>query len=220
MRKQNKVKLFGVLAVALVFLVAGCATLYKDRDAARSTIERARQAIASAETAGAPAGSIENAKAHLEAAVKELNFCRPIPARAAAERALAALGMAPPPPAPAAELVEKLVFENDVFFDFDKDELKPESITVLQGILERLQDNSKLVVRLAGHTDWAGPEVYNMDLSRRRALAVARWLRDHGITTNRISSAWYGETVPRTSNQTRDGRAQNRRTEIDLVLLP
>lgn len=217
MRSLRIVKLLAVTAVALMFLATGCATLYQDRDSARSTIERAREAIAKAEASGAPAGNIENAKAHLEVAVKELNFCRPIPARAAAERALAALGG---PVAPPTELVERLVFENDVFFDFDRDELKPKSVQVLGEILDRLNDNSTLVVRLAGHTDWTGPDVYNMDLSRRRALAVARWLSDHGISISRISSSWYGESRPRTTNETREGRAINRRTEIDLVLLP
>lgn len=220
MRTSTATKSLAVLAVLVVFLAAGCATLYQDRDAARSAIEQARQAIARAETAGTQPAAVENARAHLEAAVKELNFCRPIPARAAAERAIAALGTPPAPAPPTTPLVEKLVFENDVFFDFDKDELKPRSIEVLNNILERLQDNPKLVVRLAGHTDWTGPEVYNMDLSRRRALAVVTWLRDRGISSNRISYEWFGETRPRTSNQTREGRAQNRRTEIDLVLLP
>lgn len=212
-------KRWAALAVVLVFLTAGCATLYHDRDAARSAIERARQAIANAEASGVSASSIEAANAHLETAVKELNLCRPIPARAAAERAIAALGAPATAPPPAA-LVEKLLFENDVFFDFDKDTLKPEGVQVLEEILPQLKDNSKLVVRLAGHTDWTGPDVYNMDLSRRRAMAVATWLKDHGISSGRITAQWFGETQPRASNETRAGRAQNRRTEIDLVLLP
>ncbi len=219
MQTHKVLRLSTVALVSLVFIVTGCATLYQDRDAARSAIERARTSIANAEAAGANPASIENARAHLETAVKELNFCRPIPARAAAERAIAALGAAPAP-APAAPLVEKLVFENDVFFDFDKTELKPRSLEVLGEILERLKGNPKLVVRLAGHTDWTGPDAYNMDLSRRRAQVVAAWLRDHGIASDRITAQWFGETKPRASNETKQGRAQNRRTEIDLVLLP
>jgi outer membrane protein OmpA-like peptidoglycan-associated protein len=217
MRTLTATRSFALLAVVTVFLATGCATLYQDRDAARSTIERARVAIAKAEAAGTQPAAVQNARAHLEAAVKELNFCRPIPARAAAERALAALGAAAPSPMP---LVEKLVFENDVFFDFDKDILKPRSIEVLNNILERLQDTADLVVRLGGHTDWMGSDAYNVDLSRRRALAVAHWLGDHGISSNRISYEYFGESRPRATNETREGRAQNRRTEIDLVLLP
>ncbi|MFB3072465.1 MAG: OmpA family protein [bacterium] len=205
--------------VVSAFMATGCATLYQDRDAARSAIDQTRRAISKAKASGVADAQIESAWSYLDVAVKELNFCRPIPARAAADRALAALGQAPSAPPPA-ELVEKLVFENDVFFDFDKDILKPRSVSVLEQILDRLQGNSELVVRLTGHTDSKGSDIYNVDLSRRRTLVVSRWLRNRGIAGSRITTKWFGESTPRTTNQTRAGRAENRRTEIDLVLLP
>ena len=208
-----------LFTVVSAFMAVGCATLYQDRDAARSAIDQTRRAISKAQAYGVEAARIESARSYLDVAVKELNLCRPIPSIAAAERALAALGEPPAAPPPA-ELVEKLVFENDVFFDFDKDILKPRSVDVLEQILDRLQGNSQLVVRLAGHTDWMGSDIYNVDLSRRRTLVVSRWLQDRGIASSRITTNWFGESRPRTTNQTREGRAENRRTEIDLVLLP
>ncbi len=219
MYAPHAVKRLMLFTVVSAFMATSCATLYQDRDAARSAIDQTRRAISNARASGVGDARIESARSYLDVAVKELNFCRPIPARAAADRALAALGEVPAAPPPA-ELVEKLVFENDVFFDFDKDILKPRSVDVLEQILDRLQGNSQLVVRLAGHTDWMGSDIYNVDLSRRRTLVVSRWLQDRGITSSRITTNWFGESRPRTTNQTREGRAENRRTEIDLVLLP
>ena len=211
-----------ILAVVIGFIATGCATLYADRDAARSAIDQVRRTISQAEAAGKDSASIENANSYLGVAIKELNLCRPIPSMAASRQAMAVLGAAAaaPAPAPATELVERLVFENDVFFDFDKDELKPRSIEILGQILARLQGTPKLVVRLAGHTDWMGSDIYNEDLSKRRTLVVAQWLQDRGIARRRIFTQWFGEARPRATNDTREGRAQNRRTEIDLVLLP
>ncbi len=148
MHVSQTLKRLILFTVISAFMATGCATLYQVVDAARSAIDQTRRAISNARASGVGDAQIESARSYLDVAVKELNFCRPIPARAAADRALAALGEVPAAPPPA-ELVEKLVFENDVFFDFDKDILKPRSIEVLEQILDRLQGNSQLVVRLA-----------------------------------------------------------------------
>ena len=72
----------------------------------------------------------------------------------------------------------------------------------------------ELEVEIVGHTDNMGPDVYNMDLSRRRAQAVIDYLTGKGVAEERLSLAYFGETQPVDSNDTREGRANNRRVEF------
>ncbi|KKW67932.1 membrane protein [Lampropedia cohaerens] len=124
----------------------------------------------------------------------------------------------PPPPAPEPEWV-KTSFSADTFFDFDKATLKPEGRAQLDELAERVHsDNFDLEVIIAvGHTDSTGPEAYNQGLSERRAAAVKEYLVSKGIDANRIYTEGKGELEPIASNATREGRAQNRRVEIEVV---
>lgn len=117
-------------------------------------------------------------------------------------------------PAPSSE---KITLNADTYFDFDKASLKPEGRRLLDAIAERL-GNLKLEVAVAtGHTDWTGTNTYNQKLSERRALSVKRYLAEKGVPADRIFTTGKGETQPVASNATHDGRAKNRRVELELV---
>ncbi len=132
----------------------------------------------------------------------------------------------PPPPAPApapapaplpAPQAEKVTFAADAFFDFDKSALKPEGKARLDDLVSKIRDMALEVVIAVGHTDSIGAADYNQRLSVRRAEAVKSHLVSQGIEANRIYTEGKGESQPVASNQTRDGRAKNRRVEIEVV---
>ena len=116
----------------------------------------------------------------------------------------------------ALQIVSLQVIHSDVLFDFDKATLKPAAEQVLEGIIQQLQANPNYQVTLVGHTDWIGTEQYNMGLSKRRAEAVQAYLIARGIAKERITTMWQGESQPVAPNNTAEGRAQNRRTDITV----
>jgi OOP family OmpA-OmpF porin len=100
----------------------------------------------------------------------------------------------------------------EVLFDFNKADIKPEYAKRLDATGKAMQENPKARLVLAGYTDGIGSEGYNMELSRQRAEAVRDYLlAKFKIDKNRITLHWYGKTDPVASNQTPEGRAQNRR---------
>jgi outer membrane protein OmpA-like peptidoglycan-associated protein len=109
----------------------------------------------------------------------------------------------------------KFVLEN-IFFDVDKSVLKPESITELNKLKTLLSNNLTLKIELGGHTDSDGDDKHNMILSDNRAKAVKDWLIDNGIDAARLSHKGYGETQPIVENDTKEHKAQNRRTEVKI----
>lgn len=131
----------------------------------------------------------------------------PAPAPAAAAAAAAA-------PAPTAE---KVTFSADAFFDFDKSVLKPEGKTTLQNLVAQLKNTDIEVVVATGHTDWTGSDAYNMKLSMRRAKAVKAFLVSRGIPEARVFVEGKGERNPIADNHTKEGRAKNRRVDIEVV---
>jgi OOP family OmpA-OmpF porin len=112
---------------------------------------------------------------------------------------------------------EKITFEADTFFDFDKSVLKPAGKTKLNDLASKLQGIDIEVVVATGHTDSVGSDAYNIKLSLRRANAVKAFLVSKGIPADRIFTAGKGEGTPVASNKTRDGRAKNRRVEVEVV---
>jgi len=79
-----------------------------------------------------------------------------------------------------------------------------------------LRDDPNLRIRVVGHTDSVGSETYNQQLSEKRARATADYLISQGVSSSQVSVEGRGESEPRASNSTADGRAQNRRVEIYL----
>ncbi len=124
----------------------------------------------------------------------------------------------PPPPAPApVPKAEKVTFAADAFFDFDKSVLKPEGKAKLGDLVDKLKAITLEVVIAVGHTDWTGPDAYNQGLSVRRAEAVKAYMVSQGIEANRVYTEGKGEKQPVADNKTREGRAKNRRVEIEVV---
>jgi len=111
----------------------------------------------------------------------------------------------------------KVTYSADAFFDFDKAVLKPAGIAKLDELVTRIKGINLEVVIAVGHTDSTGPAAYNQKLSVRRAEAVKAYLVSKGIEQNRVYTEGKGETQPVASNATRQGRAQNRRVEIEVV---
>ncbi|MGD9175642.1 MAG: OmpA family protein [Desulfobacterales bacterium] len=104
---------------------------------------------------------------------------------------------------------------NDGLFDFNKSDIRPEFQSELNEVGTFLQNNPDAYVKLVGYTDNIGGEEYNLGLSMRRADSAANYLMNsHNITRNRIVVNYYGEANPVASNDTEEGRAQNRRVEI------
>ncbi len=102
----------------------------------------------------------------------------------------------------------------NVLFDFDKAVIKPEAYPLLNEVVDILRQNPGLNVTFEGHTDSIGTDRYNQKLSERRANAVMQYMLNKGIPASQISTAGYGESQPRATNQTDEGRALNRRVEI------
>lgn len=130
------------------------------------------------------------------------------------------LVLPPAEPAPAAAKrppTEKITLDTDTYFDFDKANLKPEGQRKLDEIASRLNQMELEVVVATGHTDSVGMENYNENLSQRRAAAVKTFLESRGLPAERIHIDAKGETQPVASNATREGRAQNRRVEVEVV---
>lgn len=108
---------------------------------------------------------------------------------------------------------ETIVLKN-IFFDTGKYQLKPESIAEMKKLVEFLEHNPSLAIEVSGHTDNIGSKDFNLELSRNRANAVHNYLVEEGISPNRLSYTGHGYSKPIASNETGEGRAQNRRTEI------
>ncbi|MCM5678058.1 OmpA family protein [Schlegelella sp. S2-27] len=122
-----------------------------------------------------------------------------------------------PAPAPAAPTSEKVTFAADAFFDFDKAVLKPEGRAKLDDLASKMDGINLEVVIAVGHTDAVGADAYNQKLSVRRSEAVKAYLVSKGIEKNRVYTEGKGEKQPVADNSTREGRAKNRRVEIEVV---
>jgi OOP family OmpA-OmpF porin len=123
----------------------------------------------------------------------------------------------PTPPIAKQAPPEKITLDTDAYFDFDKAELKPDGQRRLEEIASRLQKMKLEVIVAVGYADATGAAKYNEDLSRRRAEAVKSFFESRGLPANRIHTNGKGESDPIASNATREGRAKNRRVEIEVV---
>jgi OOP family OmpA-OmpF porin len=136
----------------------------------------------------------------------------PIAAPAPAARPAPAPAPAPQPPA-----ATKVTYAADAFFDFDKAVLKPEGRAKLDDLVGKIQGINLEVIIAVGHTDSVGSDAYNQRLSVRRAEAVKAYLVSKGIEKNRVYTEGKGEKQPVADNKTAEGRAKNRRVEIEVV---
>ncbi|MFZ6688379.1 outer membrane protein OmpA [Undibacterium sp. SXout11W] len=121
-----------------------------------------------------------------------------------------------PKPAPV-PTSEKVTFAASALFDFDKAVLKPEGKKQLDDMAAKLKEINLEVVVAVGHTDSVGTDAYNQKLSVRRAEAVKAYLVTKGIEANRVYTEGKGKKQPVADNKTAEGRAKNRRVEIEVV---
>jgi outer membrane protein OmpA-like peptidoglycan-associated protein len=105
----------------------------------------------------------------------------------------------------------------NVTFAFDSAELNSQVKPVLDKVAGTLREYNKTVIEVAGHTDSTGSDAYNQKLSERRASSVATYLSGQGVEAGRMVTAGAGEGYPVASNDTEEGRSQNRRVEITIV---
>jgi OmpA-OmpF porin, OOP family len=141
----------------------------------------------------------------------------PAPAPAAPAAAPAAPAAKAPAVAPAAVAATKVTYAADAFFDFDKSVLKPEGKAKLDDLVGKVKDINLEVIIAVGHTDSVGSVAYNQKLSVRRAEAVKAYLVSKGIEKNRVYTEGKGKSQPVADNKTAEGRAKNRRVEIEVV---
>ncbi|MDR1848145.1 MAG: OmpA family protein [Bacteroidales bacterium] len=105
----------------------------------------------------------------------------------------------------------------NVFFDVDSYRLLPASFAELATLVEILNDNPSFHIEIAGHTDNTGSKQHNQTLSENRAKAVCDYLISKGISPTRLTAHGYGQEQPVASNDTDEGKAQNRRTEFRIT---
>ena len=123
----------------------------------------------------------------------------------------------PPPPPPPVAVSEKITYAADAFFDFDKSVLKPEAKAKLDDLVGKTSGINLEVIIAVGHTDSVGSDSYNQRLSVARSEAVKAYLTGKGVEKNRVYTEGKGEKQPVADNKTKDGRAKNRRVEIEVV---
>jgi outer membrane protein OmpA-like peptidoglycan-associated protein len=121
-----------------------------------------------------------------------------------------------------ADVGAKIVLRN-IFFDYDKSDLRDESKSELDRIAEQMQEFSTIKVELSGHTDNKGEDSYNKELSQKRAESVRQYLINKGVAADRLKAVGYGASKPVAENvrpdgsDNPDGRQQNRRTEFEVI---
>jgi OOP family OmpA-OmpF porin len=134
----------------------------------------------------------------------------------------------PPPPPPAAQpapapvvvpqpTTEKVTFAADAFFDFNKSTLKPEGKAKLDDLVSKMGGIALEVIIAVGHTDSVGGDAYNQKLSVARSESVKAYLVSKGVEKNRVYTEGKGKKQPVADNKTAEGRAKNRRVEIEVV---
>ena len=141
--------------------------------------------------------------------------CQPEEAPAPVAEPVAAAPAEQPAPAPAPETI---TLSGDALFDFDKSTLRPDAVAALDTTVQKYKGSKLNSMTIVGHTDSKGSDAYNQSLSERRADSVRDYLISQGLEGSKISTSGRGESEPAASNDTADGRQQNRRVAITAQL--
>jgi outer membrane protein OmpA-like peptidoglycan-associated protein len=120
----------------------------------------------------------------------------------------------PPPPPPSRKRPTQRLVLRGIHFDFDKSDIRPGDAAVLDEDISMLKANPNASIEVNGYCDAIGSEEYNLRLSERRAKAVVDYLVNSGISPDQLSPHGYGKTNFVATNETEEGRAQNRRVEL------
>lgn len=113
-----------------------------------------------------------------------------------------------------------VTFKGDVTFDTNSTTLRPGLYSEIDRVANILQQYPDTLIRVEGHTDSVGTEQYNMDLSIRRSYAVRDLMVERGVSSSRIQTIGFGESMPVASNESEAGRQRNRRVEIKIAPKP
>ncbi len=127
--------------------------------------------------------------------------------------------LVPPPPPPPVKhtMQEKVTFGSDELFDFDKSNLKPGAVAALDTLVAKLKSATVLnSVTIVGYTDGIGSVAYNEKLSLHRAESVRSYLVEHGVAAGKIKVSGKGKSDPVADNKTEEGRAKNRRVDVEV----
>ena len=228
MKKLNKVAM--LFATAALATAAGAQSVDNWRNSGAELVWKNSNGLCWRDSSWTPAtaaagcdGAIAPApRAAAPAAAAPAPAARPAPAPAARPAAPAAAAPAARPAAPAAAAAQppaatKVTYAADAFFDFDKAVLKPEGKAKLDDLVGKVKGINLEVVIAVGHTDSVGGDAYNQSLSVKRSEAVKAYLVSKGIEKNRVYTEGKGEKQPVADNKTAEGRAKNRRVEIEVV---
>jgi len=162
------------------------------------------------------------AVADCDGALKPVVAAAPAPVVAPPAPAPAPVAPAPAP-APAVAAIapvpssEKVTYAADAFFDFNKADLKQEAKTKLDDLVSKTKEINLEVIIAVGHTDSIGGDAYNDKLSVKRAESIKTYLTSKGVEANRVYTEGKGKKQPVADNKTAEGRAKNRRVEIEVV---
>ncbi len=212
MKKLNKVAM--LFASAALVTAAGAQTVDNWRNSAGDLVwKNTGSELCWRDTNWTPATAAKGC----DGAIVPAQTPAPAPAPAAAPAPAPAPAPAAAAPAPAAVAATKVTYAADAFFDFDKSALKPEGRAKLDDLVGKVKDISLEVIIAVGHTDSVGSDAYNQKLSVARSEAVKAYLVSKGIEKNRVYTEGKGEKQPVADNKTSDGRAKNRRVEIEVV---
>ncbi len=205
MKKLNKVAM--LFASAVIATAAGAQTVDNWKNGSGELVwKNGTNELCWRDASWTPATAAEGCDGAL---VKAAEAPAPAAAPAAAKPA--------PAPAPAPVASSKVTYAADAFFDFDKAVLKPEGKAKLDDLVSKVKDINLEVIIAVGHTDSIGTDAYNQKLSVRRAEAVKAYLVSKGIEKNRVYTEGKGKKQPVADNKTKEGRAKNRRVEIEVV---
>ncbi len=126
----------------------------------------------------------------------------------------------PPPPPPPAPPAKKKIVLRGVNFDFNKSDIRADARPILDEAVSTLKEYKDITLSVDGYTDGIGTEAYNQKLSERRARAVADYLAKGGIAASRMTVKGFGKSNPVATNDTAEGRAENRRVELKVTQQP
>ena len=214
MKKQ--IKLATLIAVVAMAGTAGAQDINNWRNASGDVWKNGNNELCWRNSSWTPATAAKGC----DGAIVEAPKVAPAPAPAPAPKAAPAPAPkpaakpAPPPQPPAAT---KVTYAADSFFDFDKSVLKKDGKAKLDDLVQKVKAINLEVIIAVGHTDSIGTDAYNQKLSVRRAEAVKAYLISKGIDKNRIYTEGKGESQPVADNRTKEGRAKNRRVEVEVV---
>ena len=153
---------------------------------------------------------------HPDCSTKKAEPAKPAAPAAPAGPAAPATPTAPAAAAAPSSVKQAITIQAEALFDFDKSVLKPAGKKSIDDAIAKMQKIDVQMVIATGHTDSIGTDAYNQKLSERRATSVKEYMVSKGVAAAKITTLGKGETQPVATNKTKEGRAKNRRVDIEF----